>query len=126
MLSDDMIESYKNKLHFDCCFANSTNKVWLFWNNLYSIDIIENGDQHVHFKLSHFLLHTCTYMTVVYAASKAPMRRVLWKDLTALFLLYKPWVLLGDFNAITSRAEHKGAAFFYPGSSADFNAFIST
>ncbi|GAA0167741.1 reverse transcriptase [Lithospermum erythrorhizon] len=65
-------------------------------------------------------------MTVVYAASKAPLRRVLWKDLTALAVLYKPWVLMGDFNAITSRAEHKGAAFFDPGSAADFNAFIST
>ncbi|GAA0186747.1 hypothetical protein LIER_34035 [Lithospermum erythrorhizon] len=65
-------------------------------------------------------------MTVVYAASKAPMRRVLWKDLTALSLLYKPWVLLGDFNAITSRAEHKGDAFFDLGSSTDFNAFISS
>ncbi|GAA0163765.1 hypothetical protein LIER_39655 [Lithospermum erythrorhizon] len=65
-------------------------------------------------------------MTVVYAASKATLRRGLWKDLTTLSLLYKPWVLLGDFNAITSRAEHKGAAFFDPGSSADFNAFIAT
>lgn len=66
-------------------------------------------------------------ISVVYNAHHIKLQKKLWKELTSITKLRLPWIVLGDFNAITSSSEHKDSNFYYYARKAFFfSKFIST
>lgn len=63
---------------------------------------------------------------MVYNPHHIQLQQKLWKKLTQVTKLNNPWILLGDFNAITSPIEHKGSSFtYYAIKALSFSNFIS-
>ncbi|GAA0152032.1 hypothetical protein LIER_37405 [Lithospermum erythrorhizon] len=52
-------------------------------------------------------------------------RKPLWRDLILLSRTCSPWVVMGDFNALSSFSEQKGAKSSNPTSMKDFNNCIN-
>lgn len=50
---------------------------------------------------------------MVYNAELPILEKKLWKELSLIPKLNLPWIVLGDFNAIMSTAEHKESNFRY-------------
>lgn len=65
-------------------------------------------------------------ISVVYNAQHLSFQQKLWKELSLVQRLDLPWIVLGDFNAITSQSEHKGSNFsYYARKAYFFSKFIS-
>ncbi|XP_020270783.1 uncharacterized protein LOC109845967 [Asparagus officinalis] len=66
-------------------------------------------------------------MTVVYALNQRDGRKVLWQDLQVFKLSVDcPWLVGGDFNAITNGDEKLGGAPITGADTKDFQHFISS
>lgn len=52
-------------------------------------------------------------ISMVYNSQQPKLQRNLWKELSMIPKLNLPWIVLGDFNVITSSAYHKGSSFHY-------------
>lgn len=71
--------------------------------------------------VSHCALHVVVSTTfskpfiisIVYNSSRCFNQHFLWHELSKLSHLRLPWLILGDFNSILPRIEHKGGTFFY-------------
>ena len=50
---------------------------------------------------------------VVYNDQRIGVQKQLWKELFGMSNLNLPWVLLGDFNSITTASKHKGGPYYY-------------
>lgn len=50
-------------------------------------------------------------ISLVYNAIHIKLQKKLWKELLLIPKLNLPWIMLGDFNAITSSSDHKGSNF---------------
>lgn len=59
-------------------------------------------------------------ISVVYNANRLSSQRNLWTELSRLAALDLPWLLVGDFNTIVNRSEHKGGSFLYYSRKANF------
>ncbi|XP_062113165.1 uncharacterized protein LOC133824300 [Humulus lupulus] len=58
--------------------------------------------QHIELECQSFCL------TVVYGSNQLEARRVLWSELSALTFPVKPWLIVGDFNAVFDSADRMG------------------
>ncbi|XP_026411021.1 uncharacterized protein LOC113306280 [Papaver somniferum] len=63
-------------------------------------------------------------VTGVHADSLTLNRRSLWEDLTVISSLNKPWIIIGDFNAVFSMEEKKGGRKPLTTAMLDFNNCI--
>lgn len=64
-------------------------------------------------------------LTAVYNAQSYNLQQKLWKELTQIIRINQPWIILGDFNAITSPEEHQGSNYlYYARKAASFSNFI--
>lgn len=50
-------------------------------------------------------------ISIIYNASHLQSQCNLWYELSKLSTINLPWLIIGDFNAITSREGHKGGSF---------------
>ena len=65
-------------------------------------------------------------LTTVYNSQVISDHKRLWNSLNVFNTLQSPWLLTGDFNAITNQDEHKGGSFHhYYSKSRSFNKFIT-
>lgn len=70
---------------------------------------------------SKFVLHlvisqitrTTWILTIVYNGHHLAIQKLLWVELFGMSQINLPWLVIGDFNAISSFVEHKGGAFHY-------------
>ena len=51
--SYDHIDAYRLQLLMDHSYSNSNNKIWLFWSNEITCDILESDQQQVTCEISH-------------------------------------------------------------------------
>lgn len=55
-ISADRIVDIKSKLGFSECMAVDSNKIWVFWNSLFSFRLLSQFDQYAHLHGSHLSL----------------------------------------------------------------------
>lgn len=63
----DKLEEYKNRLCKQNALVNISGKIWIFWDDGWQQELIEDNEQHITVKLSNSLLNQEVAMTTVYA-----------------------------------------------------------
>lgn len=92
----------------DFCHCNEVNNhIWLFWNNMASVQVLEVTPQTLYLKIgipgmAKFLL------SLVYAKCTRAERMELWEDLIRQSHSTLPWLVGGDFDTILSLTKKRG------------------
>ncbi|XP_026384105.1 uncharacterized protein LOC113279645 [Papaver somniferum] len=77
--------------------------IWLFWNKSISQpQVISVSSQMITVSVGDVLV------SGVHAHVKVVQRRFLWSEMQLVSDLNKPWIVLGDFNAVISQEEKVG------------------
>ncbi|VFQ87100.1 unnamed protein product [Cuscuta campestris] len=108
---DNSFIASQTRLGMDHILASSSNKIWVAWKaNSFSLISSEDNGQMLHclFKLNNS--NAYIYLSGVYGAHDEGNRSLLFSDIVefAKKVGSKPWVLGGDFNAISAADQHKG------------------
>lgn len=129
MIPAARITDIQHQLHFDHCLFSHTNKIWQFWTNDLRVNLLDNSDQYLHAEILDAQDIFLSFLTVVYAKCSRSDRISLWASLLSLGQhidsLQRPWLVGGDFNAISSLEEHVGRSSPDLGSMRDFSNFIT-
>ncbi|RAL53546.1 hypothetical protein DM860_015583 [Cuscuta australis] len=121
MAKEHKVNTVRMSLGFTNCATALNNKLWVFWR----------GDRLILTQVQEFTqMYTCHFwdsnlntkwsITSVYGKHTGIQRRELWSDLINNIIKEHFWIVGGDFNAISSLDEHKGAT---TPSLADLNEF---
>ncbi|PKU60524.1 threonine dehydratase [Dendrobium catenatum] len=103
--------------------SNISNKIWVFWKPPITIDVLGDHPQVLHCKVEAF--NVKCFASFVYAASSLYNRKALWESLIDFHSLCNlPWLVGGDFNAITCISERRGGSSPSNRSMDDFNNMI--
>ena len=85
--------------------------IWLLWNEstYFSVEILTHSDHSLHALVKVNLPPLTFLFTVVYASPNFAKRKIFWNYLENLVATISlPWVLLGDFNDMTSEDKKMG------------------
>lgn len=108
MVNVRKIDKYKRVLGFQSCYANCSNKIWIFWSGEYVVEVIEDKEQQMLLHISILSRTTPLFRTVVYAKCDESMREELWEELRSTAnRISGPWGVVGDFNVITYEEEKR-------------------
>ncbi|VFQ59331.1 unnamed protein product [Cuscuta campestris] len=110
MAKEHKVNSVRMSLGVSNCATALNNKLWVFWR----------GDRLILTQVQEFTqMYTCHFwdsnlntkwsITSVYGKHTGIQRRELWSDLINNIIKDHFWIVGGDFNAISSLDEHKGA-----------------
>ncbi|PHU00224.1 hypothetical protein BC332_30011 [Capsicum chinense] len=106
-VKETKIEKYKNSLDMHNCFANCSNKIWIFWKHGLDCSIHSSEDQMTTGRIlweGHYF-----FLSIVYAKSTTLGREDLWMYMRAFTTtISSPWAVIGDFNSILSAEEKLG------------------
>ncbi|XP_015169049.1 uncharacterized protein [Solanum tuberosum] len=108
----------------DQAVSNPNGKIWLFWSNDITGQVLEKHDQHITVTFQHTALPNKFMMSFVYAKCKEYMRRPLWDRLLLYANMDFPWCTIGDFNVITSIEEKLGGIPYIMNKSLQFIGVI--
>ncbi|PKU74940.1 hypothetical protein MA16_Dca020712 [Dendrobium catenatum] len=104
-------------------FLIFSTKFGFFWKNPITLDVIGDHSQVLHCKIEIF--NNQCFASFIYAASSFYNRKVLWESLIDFHSLCNlPWLVGGDFNAITCTSERMGGSNPSHRSMNDFNNII--
>ena len=106
--------------------SNPNNKIWLFWSNEVTCDILECDQQHITCEVSHENCSEKFIMTYVYAKCKDQLRKPLWDSMLQWSDTRYPWCVIGDFNFISSSNEKLGGREYNITKSLEFINIIET
>ncbi|KAI0500737.1 hypothetical protein KFK09_018953 [Dendrobium nobile] len=125
LISMNKLDITAYKLGFSSKFANCSNKIWLFWNNVVNITILNDFVQVVNVSISMFSFNCKA--SFIYAACTRMGRLTLWKQLYDFAATDPgPWCIGGDFNIISNASERLGGNIPNAQAMDDFNSMIST
>ncbi|XP_026417427.1 uncharacterized protein LOC113312910 [Papaver somniferum] len=83
--------------------SNKKGNIWLFWNKSISTpQVISMSSQMITISVGD------TLISGVHAHVGITQRRFVWSEMELISELQKPWIILGDFNAITFVEEKFG------------------
>lgn len=84
-------------------YTNVVNgRIWLMWDySCYDISIVETNAQFLHYDIQSRIRNLNCLLIVVYRYSSTEQRKELWARLKTM-QCNKPWLLVGDFNAMMS------------------------
>lgn len=99
-----------NKFRMDKVVSNRVNKIWLFSDSSFEVEVLEDKVQYLHCKITSLQLPSPILITIVYAKCTRSERRVLWEDMRNLATNNLPWSIGGDFNVIMNVADRDGGA----------------
>lgn len=99
-----------NKFRMDKVVSNRTNKIWVFSDIDYDVEVVEDYAQYLHCKISSAKLPCHIFMTYVYAKCTRHERYALCDGLKQYAHSNSPWSIGGDFNIITAVEERKGGS----------------
>ncbi|XP_019242618.1 PREDICTED: uncharacterized protein LOC109222755 [Nicotiana attenuata] len=100
------LEKFRRGLGFDFAYANCNNKIWFFGDSSINCIVIEDLPQLINCSIDNN--GETLYMTLVYAKCKAHLREPLWDSIKSFSNgVSSPWMVIGDFNAITDPQEKK-------------------
>ncbi|XP_059295509.1 uncharacterized protein LOC132048840 [Lycium ferocissimum] len=89
--------------------ANVICKIWLFWSEEWSSQLIANEIQHVTLKLYNSVLQKEVLLIAVYANCDAIKRQDLWDYVGQIVVNHQlPWIVGRDFNVVLSEEEKQG------------------
>ncbi|XP_058075699.1 uncharacterized protein LOC131224177 [Magnolia sinica] len=123
MLSDSRRVSIGLKLSFHCSISNAASggKIWIFHHTSLSVDSPSSSNQFLSFRVREPNLSLPLLVTCVYAKCSYMRRRELWADLVnQSATLPGPWIVCGDFNAVTAHSERIGGNSLADPSSSEF------
>lgn len=82
--------------------------IWVLWNpDNILVELIGTAFHDMHFKIR--INNNIFIFSTIYASRKFSIRKVLWDKLTELANFFDlPWLLMGDFNDISSPSEKFG------------------
>ncbi|XP_026377624.1 uncharacterized protein LOC113271914 [Papaver somniferum] len=107
-----------HKIIHNTCDSRKAN-LWMFWNNSVSTPVAE------HFSRQSIIVEVGDVLiTGIHADVLSINRRELWAELAPFRDLNKPWMILGDFNTITTLDAKKGGGRPITSSVAEFNEWI--
>ncbi|XP_031132021.1 uncharacterized protein LOC116033418 [Ipomoea triloba] len=124
-LTADRIEDFARKLNLQFSFASQSCKIWLFWSDVFSINVLHDSDQYVCCEVKFTPWDFSFCFVAVYAKHTRVERQTLWAELSELLVEGTPVLIGGDFNAISSISEYLGSSIPDLNSIADFSNFIS-
>ena len=84
--------------------------IWILWKT----DVVElkhlcTTEQEIHTSVKVFGSNSSWLLSAIYASPRRSERRMLWQNLSTVAGLHSlPWVMVGDFNDITSSDEKWG------------------
>ncbi|XP_031120226.1 uncharacterized protein LOC116023370 [Ipomoea triloba] len=79
--------------------------IWFLWSNACQIEVLNSHPQFVHMVIKENTGRVWN-LSVVYGSLAPHLRRRLWKSLCrGKVVVNHPWLIAGDFNAITSNDE---------------------
>ncbi|XP_060170665.1 uncharacterized protein LOC132601601 [Lycium barbarum] len=108
-IKGDKIEIYKNIRGIQDCFANFSNKIWIFWKAGFHCNIYANEDQMVTCKIANINSGKIFYISIVYAKSRSAGREDLWRFMRIFAsTIDHLWSVSGDFNCILNEEEKYG------------------
>ncbi|CAN1126970.1 hypothetical protein LINPERHAP2_LOCUS3738 [Linum perenne] len=116
-ISGSVGKAVRRKLRFNSSFIveaqGFSEGIWLLWNETdFKIKILGSSHFFIHVQVNWDSGKSCE-ATFVYASPFIQGRRALWDDLRRISAsIAKPWVLMGDFNAIVESSEKSGGANF--------------
>ncbi|XP_060200560.1 uncharacterized protein LOC132628814 [Lycium barbarum] len=115
------VDKFRRRLGFDHAISNSHSKVWIFWNTNIVCSVISKTRQQVTLQVDWQRSTYMSWITIVYARSRANKRKHLWQKLRDLnSIIDGPWVIGGDFNSIMEAEEKKWGASFRLSTCLDF------
>jgi len=105
------LEQYKRRLGFQNAFCNCSAKIWIFWDEDWTWEVVRDNVQHLSVR---FEAGSVKFMvTAVYARCDALERLELWEELEGLAKQNQyPWLVGGDFNVILNEEEKQGGREF--------------
>ncbi|XP_026396222.1 uncharacterized protein LOC113290847 [Papaver somniferum] len=99
--------------------ATSKGNLWLLWNiSIKEPMVISNTKQAITVDVVGHLV------TGVHASNFTIHRRVLWEELSVISTFNKPWMIIGDYNAVLSMEEKKGGRNPLTTAMLEFNKYI--
>ncbi|VFQ85160.1 unnamed protein product [Cuscuta campestris] len=102
-------------------------KVWIFWKDTYSIDLLTNEEQVVFVKATQLSSCRNSVIAFVYAKTKSWLRKDLWNSLVLFAQSHDnatPWAVVGDFNCSLRLEEKLGGLPMSLSASWDFQQCI--
>ncbi|XP_020253878.1 uncharacterized protein LOC109830936 [Asparagus officinalis] len=103
-------------------------RILILWNpNMLDIQLISCTDQSITCIVKSFDGKLDCAISSIYGFNHLYARKVLWYDLKSIHQTIgsTPWLLCGDFNAITSNEEKIGGIMLTDSDTEDFRAFIN-
>ncbi|CAN1760797.1 hypothetical protein LINPERHAP1_LOCUS7673 [Linum perenne] len=129
-ISGEQGRDVRNKLNFQHSFIVEAQGfrggISLLWNDdNFKLEVLYSSNQLIHTRIS-WDQGACCCATFIYASPALHLRRALWDDIRRLCVsVNEAWILLGDFNAMTSPSEKTGGAKFNHIPSREFRECIS-
>ncbi|KAL0308092.1 UNVERIFIED_CONTAM: hypothetical protein Scaly_2961100 [Sesamum calycinum] len=107
-------------------YSGPAGRIWLAWDSLEVVDILEVGTQFIHCRTINKRMHTWYLITVIYGDYDIIPRRELWRALRNLStgIQNEPWLILGDFNAVMDDSEVCGQAADTSASMVEFQSCV--
>lgn len=102
--------SYRSKFRMEKVISNVSNKIWIFSDENYDVEVIQDGIQYLYIKVTSNQHSTPLMVIVVYAKCNRRERKSLWETLCRLSNQSLPWCIRGDFNAIVDASERIGGS----------------
>ncbi|KAL5717241.1 hypothetical protein ACHQM5_010283 [Ranunculus cassubicifolius] len=97
----------------------------MFWKEGLNVDILFSSRNHITGMFTDFSLNNPWYFTFIYGHPVSAKRKLIWNEVRSLTKFIKgPWVILGDFNAITRLSEKQGGRAVISHSMEEFNDLI--
>ncbi|KAK4729629.1 hypothetical protein R3W88_022617 [Solanum pinnatisectum] len=120
------IDRFKSMLAMDHAASNINGKIWLFWNNDVTCNVLETDEQQMTCEINHIEAPGNYFMTFVYAKCKDYLRKPLWDRLLHLADTRNdiPWCTVGDYNVITDTEEKLGGIPYNMKKSLEFIGII--
>ena len=104
------LEIVRRRLKFESAASYVDGKVWIFWDRGMTLNCVESAGQLVHARTS-FASGVSLYVSFVYAKCTRVARHSLWEALERISETQDhPWMVIGDFNVISTPDERIGGS----------------
>ncbi|KAL4335546.1 hypothetical protein GQ457_07G011820 [Hibiscus cannabinus] len=117
------------RLGFECSFRVEARGfrggIWILWKSAVDVKFLYLSNQYIHMEVMENGMSSPVFVTAVYGSPSIQFRKHLWSQLEDLDPgPAKPWVLGGDFNAISNAEDRRGGSLSRSGISKGFSDFI--
>ena len=73
----DKLKSTRNRLGMESAISSSFGKIWVFWSFSFTLEVIQDARQVLHFRVSHSFFPDPVFVSLVYASCFISIREEL-------------------------------------------------